>query len=88
MGLKLKIKNNAIINRLASTTLAVYIMHDGLWNNYIWTQIFHTNQTLTSRFSIFYIIGSSIIIFMVCSIIDLIRQFIENKCEKIFKKVV
>lgn len=76
--LNIKIKNNKIINTLASTTLCVYILHDGMLNPYIWQNIFKTLEHLNNQFSFIYIIGATIIIFIVCVFIDLIRQLIEK----------
>ncbi len=76
--INLKIEYNKIINTLASTTLGIYLLHDGPLDKYIWNVIFKTKEALNSRYSIIYIILSTLIIFFVCAIIDLIRQVIEK----------
>ena len=63
---------------LASTTLGIYMIHDGMLNPYIWKNIFSTLEHLNSSYFVIYILGTTIIIFIVGAIIDLIRQFIEK----------
>ena len=75
---KINLKSNKIINKLASTTLAIYILH---------------NHIATNHFLI-HIIYTSLIIFIVGAIIDLIRQLIEKYTvkklldSKMFEKIV
>ena len=76
--LKIKIKNNVIINTLASTTLGIYILHEGLLSKYIWNDVFKTQNYATSNFLILHILFTTAVIFIVGAIIDLIRQFIEK----------
>lgn len=73
----LNIKNSKIINRIASTTLGIYMIHDNTLirgNIYRWLKI--NNGPIYSTSFIFYILLSAIIIFAVCMIIDFIRQFL------------
>lgn len=76
--LKIDVGSIKIINKIASTTLGIYIMHDGVLNPYIWQVIFKTFQHLHGNFPIIHILSASIMIFCVGLIIDLIRQFIEK----------
>ena len=80
--LNLNMKNYAIINLFASTTLGVYILHDNTFNKYMWTNVFKTKEHLNSSFSILYILGTALLIFICFSIVDLIRQFIEKRTVK------
>lgn len=73
--LKINIGENRIINKLSSTTLAVYMLHDGYLIPLLWNNIFHNAIHLQSKFSIFYILLSAILIFIVFSLFDLSRQF-------------
>ena len=75
---KLEVKPIKIINILASTTLGIYMLHDGLFNHYLWNEVFNNKVRLESSFAILYILGSTILIFIVGAIIDLIRQKIEK----------
>ena len=74
----LEIKPIKIINVLASTTLGIYMLHDGLFNHYLWNEVFNNKVRLESNFAIFYILGTTFLIFIVGAIIDLIRQKIEK----------
>ncbi len=74
--LKVKINYNFIINKLASTTLAVYMLHDGILQGYIWNNIFKTKMRLGGGYSIIHILIATVIIYLVGSVIDLIRQFL------------
>lgn len=80
--LKIDIGYNNIINKLASTTLGVYILHDGILNQYMWQNIFKTKINLNSKFSLFYILGTTVIILCLGAVIDLIRQLIEKNVMK------
>lgn len=76
--LKMKIKSNKIINKIASTTLCVYILHDGVLNTYIWEEIFKTKEHLNGQYPIIHILTATVIIFVAGMIVDIIRQFIEK----------
>ena len=78
----LKIKNNKIINTVASTTLGIYLLHDGHLTNYLWHHIFHTNTLIYSNYYIFYILSATITIFIIGVLLDLIRQIIEKNTIK------
>ena len=80
----LKIKNNKLINILASTTLGIYMLHDGILSRFIWYKLFNSKEHLNSKYSIIYILASTIAIFLICAIIDLIRQFIEKYSVTVF----
>lgn len=78
--LNIKMKSIKIINIMASTTLGIYMIHDGVLSSYIWNTIFKTKEHLSNNewTIIIDIIVSAILIFIVGAIIDLIRQFIEK----------
>lgn len=85
LGFKqLNIKNNKIINKIASTSLAVYMLHDdNVFRYYIWRNIFKGVSFQYSKLLIPHAIGSCLIIFIVFAIIDLLRQkFIEKPVMK------
>lgn len=75
---KLKIRSIRIINTLASTTLGVYMLHDGFLSTFLWQHLFDTKEKLESTYSLLYIIGTALIIFIIGAIIDLIRNKIEK----------
>lgn len=76
--LKIKIKPNKVINKIASTTLCIYMLHDNILREYIWGEIFKANEHLNGQYPIIHILIATIIIFTAGMIIDLIRQFIEK----------
>lgn len=74
----IKIKNNKIINKISSTTLGIYLLHDGYLAHYMWSNIFKSNQNIYSDNFLIHILISTFTIFVVGVIIDLIRLFIEK----------
>lgn len=78
--LNIKMKSIKIVNIIASTTLGIYMIHDGVLQRYIWDTIFKTTEHLSNNSwkIIIDIMIATIIIFIVGTIIDLIRQFIEK----------
>ena len=76
--INLKINSNKIINLLASTTLGIYMIHDGIFAGFIWNNIFNTKNHLNGKYPISHIIIATFIIFIFGVIVDLIRQFIEK----------
>lgn len=75
---ELKIRNNMFINKLSTTTLGIYLLHDGYLAEYMWKNIFHSNTNIYSEAFILYLLGSTLIIFIVGAIVDFIRQIIEK----------
>lgn len=80
---------NNFINKIASTTFAIYLIHANLLIvNWLWMDEVSAYKYADSYFSIFYGICISIIVFSVCSIIDLIRQKVLGQLHnKIVKKI-
>ena len=76
--IELKVKNNIVINKFATTTLAIYMLHDNFISNYIWKNIFYSHIHIYSNNFIIHMIMSAVIIFVVGAIIDWIRQIIEK----------
>ncbi|WP_288724844.1 acyltransferase [uncultured Treponema sp.] len=66
-----------IINKLGSSVLGVYLIHDNpLVRGLLWNKIF--NMEVLSQSALFPILFIAIIIcvFMICSVLDIIRQFL------------
>jgi hypothetical protein len=83
---KMKPRNSFFVQKIASTSLAVFIIHDnGALREFIWNNIFHNSDYLNSPFLIVHALLTAIIIFVVCSVIDLIRQ---NTIARVEKKIV
>lgn len=85
----IRIKNNSIINYLASSTLGVYLIHE---NNYlrdiIWNKVWPNSYYYNSIAFIPLAILKIIVIYICCIIIDKIRYKIFGKIEdKISRKV-
>lgn len=74
--LNIKIGSSKMINTMASTTLGIYLIHDGALAPYIWETIFKTKEHLSNSAwkSLVSILTSTIIIFVLGMIIDLLRQ--------------
>ena len=86
----LKIKNKKI-NMLASVTLGVYLIHDNTYiRNIIYKIIRIDSGMMLSSSSLIYVLVCALLIFIVCSLIELIRHsitaFICNKKFVINKK--
>lgn len=79
---KIKLKSN-ILNIVASTTFGVYLMHDGKFVYALFYDIFKTYTYRYSRYLIVYILLTSLIILVVGSCIDLLRQWVEKRVVKI-----
>lgn len=85
--LKLDIKYNKIISIFGKTSFAVYLIHDNVNLRYsIWNEIFKTNEFVDKNIFILllHIIGTVITIYVVASIIELIRMYFT---EKIINKI-
>lgn len=72
--LRLKMPNIKWMNRLASTTLGVYTLHDGRLAGPIWRLWMKGVEYQDSAFLIVHMIVSVLIVFMVCAVIELLRQ--------------
>lgn len=72
---KLKIKNNQLINRLASTMFGVYLIHDStIIRPLLWQKRFHWIVHYNSLGVIPYSIAVVLVVYGVCSLIDILRQ--------------
>lgn len=76
--LHLKISYHRGINIIASTTLGIYLLHDGILASWIWRKVFRCVEYQNSPFLIIYIFGVAILIFVVGVVIDLLRQKTEQ----------
>lgn len=75
---QIKIKEIKVINVLASTSLGIYMLHDGLFCTILWQNILDTKTRLEGPLPICYIIATTIIIYIIGVIVDLIRQLFEK----------
>lgn len=82
---EINIKRNIIINKIASTTLGIYLFHEGVLKKYIWRELFESNINIYSDYWFIYVLVATGIIMGIGIIFDLIRQFLEKY---IFKKII
>lgn len=87
------IRNSKIINNIASTTFGIYLIHtNGFLKIFIWHRIFKIDYFINNpKFTILYIISSIIIVFLICSLLELIRKqifdiFLFQKIKQIIKR--
>ena len=78
--------SNRAINRLAGTTLGIYLIHD---NNtvrpYLWKALLKNQAFYDTNYLLLHAVCSIVGVFLVCSMIDLLRQV---TIEKMFLRVV
>lgn len=72
---QLKPKSSNIIPKIASTSLAIFVLHDNrALRPKIWTEWFHTTKFASSHYLILHALATAITIFIIGMTIDLIRQ--------------
>ena len=85
--LELDIPYNPFINKLGSTTLGIYLFHDGVLAPYFWKILFQNAVYQDSKFLIIHMLLVTLGIFITGAVIDLLRQyFIEKNIIKIWNK--
>ena len=75
---KTEIKQNGFINVMASGTLGVYMLHDGVLTGWLWQSVFKNATHQESEFLIIHILIAVFAIFVVGTVIDLLRQQLEK----------
>lgn len=77
--LKLNIRNSAFINYIAGLTFGIYLFHEDYYlREGLWKQLFRGAEFADEWYLLFYIILQVVIVFVVGSIIDVIRKFFEK----------
>lgn len=66
------------INRIASTTLGIYLFHDGILQGYLWKQLIGAAALQHEPYLIPYILSAAILVFAAGVIFDLARQCLER----------
>ena len=81
----LRMSYSKIINTLASATFGVYLIHDSnILRSFLWIDLFENAKYQESLFLIPYSIIVVTIVYIVCTLIDLLRiNLIEKPCMKI-----
>lgn len=76
----IKIKQSNGINRIASTTFGILLIHDhNVFRPYLWQNIINTKKWSSSSYFLLYVMLSTILIFLICMMIDLARKYILEK---------
>lgn len=84
--IKLKPHYNKGINKLAGATLGVYLIHDnGMFRPYLWRIILKNPEMYSSNVLFVHALVSIVLVYIVCSCIDLIRQC---TFEKLFLNII
>lgn len=72
---KLTPKYNRFVQMVSSTTLGIFLIHDNkAMIPLLWRKLLYTTDYVTSKVLILHAIGSCILVFVACALIDLIRQ--------------
>ena len=77
----MNIRNSNIINKIASTTFGIYLIHDSsIGRQFIWNKIFHClDIQYKSQYFSLIAISTILVVFCTCSAIDYLRQIIVEK---------
>lgn len=71
----IKIKNYRLLNIVSSTTFGIYLIHDNyLMRKFIWTEYFKVYEHFEDDNLLFYSLKIIILVFIVCSLLDFVRQ--------------
>ena len=65
---------NKMLNKIASLTLGIYLIHENPFINTYWWNLLRTQDMQDSRFLGGHILFSVVLTFVICGMIDLIRQ--------------
>lgn len=75
--INLRPRHNTIINWIAASSIAVYLIHDSrIIRPLLWNQWIHGSAFFNSNFFIIYGLGITALVFLSCIIIDKIRDYI------------
>ena len=71
---------NLWINRIAKSVLGVYLIHDNpIVRHWLWRKFYPNLAYLDESYFILFMIGKIIVVFMVCTGIDIVRQYFIEK---------
>lgn len=76
---KMEIKGGGVskvINTLAGATFGVYLIHEHRNLRYLWQQWLGVEQNATQPWMILHLIGSVLLVFVVCAIVELVRKWL------------
>ena len=79
----IKITYSPFINKVASTTYAVYLIHNNpIISDWLWNTVVQANNYFDSPFFLLHMVSITTLIFVFCSMIELIRLNIFNRYYK------
>ena len=79
----IKISYSPFINTVASTTFAVYLIHNNpIISDWLWNTVVQANNYFDSPFFLLHMVSITTLIFVFCSMIELIRLNIFNRYYK------
>ena len=70
------------INKIAATTFGIYLISDN--NNvreYLWNNLLHMHTIISKNYAVIYVIVTSLVVFIVCSLIEALRKKLFSKFE-------
>ena len=70
------------INKIAATTFGIYLISDN--NNvreFLWNNLLHMHTIISKNYAVIYVIVASLVVFIVCSLIEALRKKIFSKFE-------
>lgn len=76
--LDMRLPYRKVIDRAASTTLGIYLLHDSVLAGFLWGEVFKNSSYGDSPFLVIHIVWATMVIFLTGMIIDLIRQYLEK----------
>ncbi len=79
---------NRLINKVSSATFGVYLLHDSnLLRPFLWNDVFHNSSFQNTAFIIPYSIAVVLAVYIVCTLVDLIRiKCIEKPVMKVMHR--
>lgn len=76
--LHLRLPYSRTVNRLASATAAVYIIHDGYLQGWWWKVVFSNARHQSSPYLLFHILFAALALFFGCTLLELCRQRLQR----------
>lgn len=79
----MKISYSPIINTVASTTFAVYLIHNNpIISDWLWNTVIQANNYFGSPFFLLHMLSITSLIFVLCSVLEWMRLKVFNKYHK------
>ena len=70
------------VNKIAATTFGIYLISDN--NNvreFLWNNLLHMHTIMNKNYAVIYVIVASLVVFIVCSLIEALRKKLFSKFE-------